>query len=312
MEKDFENFIQKYKDRITNIPTIDDVAEFYLARMDEIDFSDIDKTYDYLSDVRETNADEGDLLFSASEMDQNLVTPFISCKSQGNRPFVLFSNSFYEMYYHEDNQLKLWINAKLENLPEIAFELADMIQAKMFKFKDTRIQPDITQFKISNGLHRNDSLTIYTDYFYADLIIQDLKELKEKRPELFESESKPNPFLMKIDDFISYADVNHDSSFPILLADIYCKVNAHRNEILSLPADKRKDFVKSHILNAMIGDLSSNKRTILANPQNMASTRTSDGVLIKDLSQEDRDKYVASLNKMQTKLLEKSESNKRL
>ncbi len=308
MDKGYKEFISKYRDKITNIPTLEDVAKFYLEKINEIDFSDIDEVYDYLSDVRELSGnDEANLLVSLSDIDENLHT--ILVRPYTDRSFISFSNPNYDLYCQRDNQLKLWIDAKLENIPEIAIRLAEKIDSRLCKhISDKEATVEITRLKISKCLHRNDTLTIYTDYSCADQIIQDLIEMKNENPELFESESRANPFVMKINGFISYADVDHYSSYPELLSNIYFEVNKSREQILSYPADKRLDYVKISILNAIKAEFYYDKKTILANPENMASTRVGDGILVEDLSKEQRDGYVDSIDQMQIKLINNIQS----
>lgn len=311
MYKAYKDFIAKYKDKITNIPTLDDVAKFYLDKINEIDFSDTNEVYDYLSNIREVTETEKSyniwlplLVDIQRDLERNGVR-FV--KAYGDRSFISFSNANYK-HSQKDNQLKLWIDAKLNNVSKIAIKLATKIDARIQKnvFSDNVDTFETTQFKISKDFHRNDTVTIYTDYSCADQIIQDLTEMKEEDPDLFKSESRPNPFVMKINEFISYADIDHHSSYPELLSDIYQRVDGSRGTIFSLPADKRLDYVKLSVLNAIKVDLN-DKKTILANPDNMASSRVDDGTLIEDLSNEQREQYVAHIDQMRMKLLEKIE-----
>lgn len=313
LAKPYLDFIERFKDKITNIPTIDDIVDFYLQNKEKIDFSDQYAVYDFLSSIKELEPEDPnfiDIFKTCTDLNKKISQENVTrIKALQREYFIRFKHSRNEEWSDNelfDYKLKLWVNTKIENVQELAIELA-----KFLDLQDKEKDECGTSFKISANLRRNDTVTIYTNYKLAEGVINFLTDLREKKPHLFTTESKPNPFVMKINDFISYADIGHNKSFPMEISNIYRYVEHHKSANFEDMCEKqRKIEVKSIILEHMIYQLQNSKDDdALINPKNMASCRTPDGYSNRKITEEDRELYIKKLQEMKNNVDKQSESS---
>ena len=284
ISKYYLSFKEKYKDRITDVPSIDDVASFYLKNKDNVNFLDVENgVYTFLTDLEKDShppigemCDDGYYYVDRDELLRDFPRGYITIPEIENRNFILFERKKEVPSFYPD-QCKLWINTNLENCFGLAVELASFIN-KYHSVMSKDGEEAKTCYKISTLYKRNDTITIYTNYMEIDSIISFLTVLKQKQPQLFESDRRPNPLIPKIDGFLSYADVTHSFSAPGLIAEMCQHVARYGEQIESIQQEKQHDFVKGLIIDRILQrtDYSFYPNDSLLDTSNFCSTRLND------------------------------------
>ena len=287
--EDYWKFIACHK--ITNVQSVDTVAKYFCENIDSVDFSDPNNVYAALIDNVFIKKEE-----TALENVKMLVEGSLKANNSSANYEVSERSSFVDISSpiqtrnKKYSECKLWLNVKHEYYPIFTQEIMNYLA----QTSDT----DPTDFKICTTADRNDYISIYTDYANAGSIIDMLKTLKVKNPNLFEPRVKDNPLIAKVDDVVSYADVGHCVSYPATIAKILNRINLRRGEILRVPAELRVLKTKKTLLEIMMEDANELRsspeagKTYLICPTNLSSIRSSQGIPYKDLTEKEIEKEI--------------------
>ena len=269
----YQEFIQKHS--ITNIPTVDDLANYYVDNYDIVKNLRMVEIYQQLVDIKSIPINE-EFMNKA----RYFFTPVVSTYLDRSFINIVDSNSSILRTPKKDekeNGCKLWINTDANNLPTW-FDLF------VNYFKNCN-NPEIiknTSVKFSYKHQRNDIITIYGDYRYIDDLIKYLKSIKENQPEMFASESKKNPLISTLDDMVSFADLSN-ASYPKIIASLMAMLNSYNIPVNSMSRTEFIETVKSLILNIFATTVEypnfKESFTTLHNPNNIASVRGAEGLL---------------------------------
>jgi len=112
----------------------------------------------------------------------------------------LYNQSFEDLKYN----VRLYINLKINNVINFADKFLDKCYTKNL--------PLI--LKILNNDYRFDTITIYTDYTYVQLVVDTIEEIRMENPSVFEEVGPVNELLGKVNDYIGFGEV-------ISVADTY-------------------------------------------------------------------------------------------
>ena len=307
------NFKKKYADRISDVPSIDDVTDFYLKNKDKVNFADLENQgYPFIVDLENAkkppigNYYDGYYYIDFETIEKQFPKGYITIPENDNRNFILFERKERTPYFYPD-QCKLWINTKLENCFNIAILLANFINEN-HSVMSADGEEAKTCYKISTRYKRNDTITIYTNYMEIDSLINFLSELKKQQPKLFKTDRKTNPLVPKIDGFISYADVTHSTSGPGLIAEVFQDISSyHKKEIDALPKDQQHAFVKSLILKRILSKSNYGfyHNDSMLNTENFCSVRLNDipfGKITYEEGEKHRNMLKKELDKLETEL----------
>ncbi|MCQ2564883.1 MAG: hypothetical protein MJ152_03420 [Clostridia bacterium] len=234
----YNKFINKYKNRITDIPSLDAVAKYYFVNKQDYDFANWHEGYVSMTNLEEDKNFE----YPCGDIYENLPRKDVIFTDYTNKHFVQFNNRNTRRMPVEE-QCKLWVNTSLENVGEVALLLAKFID-ESDKTKHGKSKNLMTFFKTTYTTRRNDAITIYTNYKEADRIVEFLVEL--------------NPLVMKIDEFISYADLPHSESFPETIS-AYMEYVAMNKEIKNLTQRQQINYIKSLIIDLLVKQLKKGK-----------------------------------------------------
>ena len=233
--------INFYKNnKITNIPTIDDFVNFFVENMGNIDFSDEEKVYTYLSDVKHVNSDENILY-------KNLITPMtplhkeiwrLDCKFSSPWFLVKSENHINRPIYET---AKFWLNVKFENQEALVIKFSQFLQEHPTYY---------THFKFSIDYDRNDAIAIYSCYDEAQEVVDFFTKLKQEKPELFTTNSRSNPFIMRVNDVLSFGDMGAPHSYPEKAAKLFSYIQKNLASP-NLSGQELKNSVKILILTYM-------------------------------------------------------------
>ena len=154
-----------------------------------------------------------------------------------------YMNGFLHIYnfFNDDSQntVRLYINAKTENIIPLADEVARYCWQTNLPM----------HFKFSADDSRNDSFLIYTTYENASKYVELLKDIYARKPQIFEGAERRNPLLATIKDapYIGFGEdpEYQTSSFNHERTIIFKMVDAERERaIRSLWADGTRVWVE--------------------------------------------------------------------
>lgn len=270
----YQKFVQKHS--ITNIPTIDDLANYYVDNYDTIKDLRMREIYEQLVDLKKIPENE-DLITKTKQFYSDIVY------ADFDRSFIKLEDMKFALTFRmpeqdeKENGCKLWINTNSENL----ITWFDLFVNYFEKCNSPEII-EHTSVKFSYKHQRNDIITIYGDYRYIDDLIEFLKSIKENQPELFVSESKKNPLIPTLDGMVSFVDLFNES-YPRILATNMAILNSYNIPVDSMSKTEFIETVKSLILNDFATSVERPyfKKSVLTlhNPNNIASVRGPEGLL---------------------------------
>lgn len=110
----------------------------------------------------------------------------------------LETHKIYGKSYDTDYNVRLYINLKANSLIAFAREFLDRTYLCEFP----------ALLKILNHDHRNDTITIYTDYEHASAVIDCIEDIKRECPSIFSNVGGVSPLLGKVNDYIGFGEVN--------------------------------------------------------------------------------------------------------
>ena len=137
-------------------------------------------------------------LIKSGEYDNVLPVSFQYISHLDDKYFIviktdkLYNRDFGKLEYNA----RLYLNIKCEHLLAFAKEFVDKSYSNEF--------PAI--LKILNNDYRNDTITIYTDYNFAQSIVDTIHEIKSENPSIFEDIGEVSSLLGKIDEFIGFGE----------------------------------------------------------------------------------------------------------
>ncbi len=266
----YNRFINKYKSRISDIPSLDAVAKQYVVNRKDFNFYDDKVAYAFMTSLAEVPDETFE--FPSATIRKTLPKDGAIYTDYSNHSFVQFNNK-HKVRTPNEEQCKLWVNTSLGHVGEVALLLAEFIN-KSYEKSTTKNKNLTTFFKTTYNKQRNDTITIYTTYKEADAIVSFLVKLKQEHEELFDAEVLANPLVMKIDEFISYADVAHCVSFPLSIADMFVYVNEHKG-FDELSTGEQIAYAKSLMIDYMLHMLKTGRCNddLLVNIKNLGIRR---------------------------------------
>lgn len=291
----FVKFINKYK--LTNDTSIDELVKFYLDNRNIINFNDIHDTHDYISCLEKIPKSKELFAFEVESMD---FTSKYSSRSKLAQKlninvderfgsFVNVTCGDCHKYYDipDDLTIKIWLNIDYKHQVKIAEKIIKYLYCK------NRNRPIL--FKYATEYQRNDMMTFYTDYNNAPELIDFILKLSKKKPEWFQKVSKDNPFILKINDFITFADCSGSYSFPKEICELLAYVETNATDLNKY--EQKETYIKSLILKGM------STRNGLCNPKHIALFRDNNYHRIEALNMEERDEYIKTLSEQADELL---------
>jgi len=284
----------------SNIQTVDTLAAYYYENMDKMAFANPNHVYAKLVDGKFIDQDPN-ILNTVQNIVSNTQQTYQcnSTYSVSQRDHFVDISTSVNIKDSTYSSCKLWLNIKHENYPFFTQEIMKHLAASS-KNADT---PNPTQFKICSDAERNDSISIYTDYEHAGPLIQMLSQLKRAYPGLFTPAVQNNPLICTVDNVVSFADVQHNVSYPKKMANLLCRVEARKEEILASDPKLRRLKTKKVLLETMLEDAQQLKynpdysKTYFINPLNLSSTRSSKGLPYQDLGADEIEEEIQNIQK---------------
>lgn len=107
-----------------------------------------------------------------------------------------------QIYPNLDYSVRLYLNIKHNRLLEFSSIFLDRAYSNDF--------PAI--LKILNNDYRNDTITIYTDYEFANKVIAAIEDIKIENKHIFEDMGELSPLLGRVNDYIGFGEVDSVNS----------------------------------------------------------------------------------------------------
>lgn len=151
------------------------------------------------------NGDKCLQLIRGGEFDETLPIYFQHVNKLEETFFMCIETDrlYNKEFKNAEYDVRLYLNLPVYKALEFAKEFLDKAYLDDFP----------ALIKVLNNDHRCDTITIYTDYEYAQKVIDIIEEIKYEMPTIFAQVGKVNPLLGTINEYIGFGEQNDGTTY---------------------------------------------------------------------------------------------------